>query len=281
MGDSRADVPRRAALPTSGPEAAFYSLFPGAPIPEPARDVLPNALPLAAVQRCPPVTTASSIGWVLRPRMSFAVQWSGDRLSMALIDPETNAIGDWADIGGEGPQPPDAAGLLGSASPERAATAVEIGLERMPLIDPSPFGDPREFQYLSGIVGVTRPGWSVLVRAVPNWPRARADFDVVEGVVETAWSGNVLPVMIRLRAEGTVVRFHKDAPLALLHPVAVASYARENAVLAASGSGIDAWPAEIWERFVSSRTNRRSGRAAYRRAQAAYYREADPVEIRD
>jgi hypothetical protein len=281
MADSRAEVPRRAALPTSGPDAAFYGLFPGAPIPEPARDVLPNVLPLVAVQRCPPVTTASSIGWVLRPRTSFAMTWTGDQLSMAMIDPETNDLGPWRDIAGDGPAPPDIDGMLQGISPERGSQAVELGLTRMPLIDPSPFGDPREFQYLSGIVGVTRPGWSLLVRGVPNWPRARADFDVVEGVVETAWSGNVLPVMIRLRTEGAVVRFHRDTPLALLHPVAVASYARENSALSGSGSGIDAWPEAVWEKFVASRANRKLGRGAYRRAQAAYYREVDPLEHRD
>lgn len=281
MSELRADAPRRAALPTSGPEASFYALFPDAPLPEPARDILPNALPLVAVQRCPPVTTASSIGWVLRPMVSFAVQWLGDELRIALVDEGTGDLGEWHQVSDSGPRPPGVESLLDISSPQRRLDAAAIGLDSMPMLDPSPFGDPREFQYLSGIVGVTRPGWSLLVRSVPNWPRPRAEFEIVEGVVETAWAGNVLPVMIRLREEGAVVRFHRSAPLALLAPVAVASYAREHAPVAASGAGVDAWPADVWERFVASRTNRSAGRGAYRRAQAAYYREADPVEQRD
>ena len=272
MGDSRHEGPSRTSLPTDGPGVCFYSLFGAAPLPQPARDVLPNALPLAAVQRCPPVTTASSLGWVLRPRVPFGVRWTGDSLHVALVD-AAGDYGPWRDVVGDGPLSPDASDLGSATDPERAAQAREIELDQMPLLDPSPFGDPREFQYLSGIVAVTNPGWALLVRSVPNWPRARGDYDVVEGVVETAWAGNVLPVMLRLRSEGVTVRFDPSSPLAVLHPVPVAAYTREHSVVTASGRGIDAWPQDVWDRFLGGRRARMAGRNAYRTAQANHYRD--------
>lgn len=281
MGDGRQEVPRRASLPLSAPDAQFWSLYPDAPLPQPARDVLTNALPLVAVQRCPPITTASSLGWVLTPMLSFAVQWSGDSLRLAYIDDDTDELGEWTEIVGNGPRHPEAARVLDIKDTARREAAEQIGLEQMPLFDPSPFGDPREFQYLSGIVGVTSPGWAMLVRSVPNWPRGAGDYEIVEGVIETAWSGSVLPVMIRLRTEGSVVRFLRHAPLAVIHPVAVAGYAKENASATASGTGIDSWPDAAWDRYVRGRTNRSVTKASYRALQASYYREAPQVEQRD
>lgn len=281
MGDSRHEVPRRSALPQRGPEAEFWSLYPDAPLPRPARDVLPNVLPLTAIQRCPPITTASSLGWVLTPMLSFAVRWSGDSLDLAYIDEETDEVGEWSPILGDGPRHPRLHEVMDIKDTSRRASAEQIALDQMPLIDPSPFGDPREFQYLSGIVGVTAPGWAMLVRSVPNWPRSAGDFEIVEGVVETAWSGSVLPVMVRLRTEGAVVRFARNAPLAVIHPVAVASYAKENAPVRASGAGIDAWSDEAWDRFVRARLHRATSRSSYRALQADHYREGPPSEQRE
>ena len=280
-GESRQEAPRRSALPLRGPDAEFYSLYPDAPLPRPAREVLPNALPLVAVQRCPPITTASSLGWVLSPAVSFAVRWSGDALDLAFIDDESSEIGPWSPIIGDGPRHPRVHQVLEIKDDARRAAAEQIDLAQMPLIDPSPFGDPREFQYLSGIVGVTAPGWAMLVRSVPNWPRVGGEYEIVEGVVETAWSGTVLPVMVRLRSEGSVARFTRNSPMAVIHPVAVAGYAKENAPVRTSGAGIDAWSDEAWDRFVLARSNRTTTRASYRALQADHYREGPPSEQRD
>ena len=43
-------------------------------------------MPLSAVRKCPPVTTASSIGWLLNPPVSFAVRWEEDQLWWAPLD---------------------------------------------------------------------------------------------------------------------------------------------------------------------------------------------------
>ena len=65
---------------------------------------------------------------------------------------------------------------------------------------------------------------------------------------------------------------------AALQPIAVASYSREASGVRASGSGVNTWPDEMWERFVRGRVERMGPEpASYRRAQAAYYRESVPV----
>jgi hypothetical protein len=278
MMESRRDGTTRSSLPDTGPEAAFYSIYPDAPLPVPAREVLPGALPLSAIRKCPPVTTASSIGWLLNPPVSFAVRWEGDDLWWAPVDDDTDEREAWRVVTPGGPRVPALADALQEVVGTRRAEVEATGLSAMPLLDPSPNGDPREFQLLSGMVASTATGWALLVRGVPNRPRPSGAYDVIEGVVETAWSGHVLPVMVRLRSEGREVRFSRQEAIAALQPVAVASYARELIGVRASGAGISTWPDEVWERFVRGRVERMGPEpGSYRRAQAAYYRESLPV----
>jgi hypothetical protein len=278
MDERRRDGVSRSTLPEAGPDAAFYSIYPDAPLPVPARDVLPGALPLSAVRKCPPVTTASSIGWLLSPPVSFAVRWAGDDLWWAQVDDDTDERDDWQRVTPGGPRVLALSDALREVVGTRRAEIEATGLSAMPLLDPSPNGDPREFQLISGMVASTATGWALLVRAVPNRPRPSGAYDVVEGVVETAWSGHVLPVMVRLRSEGREVRFSRHQAMALLQPIAVASYARESSGVQAAGAGVSSWPDEIWERFVRGRVERMGPEpASYRRAQAAYYRESMPV----
>lgn len=278
MDENRREGVSRSTLPETGPEAAFFSVYPDAPLPVPARELLPGALPLSAVRKCPPVTTASSIGWLLNPPVSFAVRWEEDQLWWAPLDDDTDRLGAWEAVAANGPRVPALAEALDDVVGDRRAEVEATGLAAMPLLDPSPLGDPREFQLISGMVASTATGWALLVRGVPNRPRPSGAYDVMEGVVETAWSGHVLPVMVRLRSEGRVVRFSRYEPIAVLQPIAVASYSREASGVRASGSGVNTWPDEMWERFVRGRVERMGPEpASYRRAQAAYYRESVPV----
>jgi Family of unknown function (DUF6065) len=278
MEENRRDGVSRSTLPETGPEAAFFSVYPDAPLPVPAREVLPGALPLSAVRKCPPVTTASSLGWLLNPPVSFAVRWLEEQLWWAHVDDDTDQLGEWEPVVGNGPRVPALAAALDEVAGDRRAEVEATGLAAMPLLDPSPNGDPREFQVISGMVASTAAGWALLIRGVPNRPRPSGAYDVMEGVVETAWSGHVLPVMVRLRTEGRVVRFSRHEAIAALQPVAVASYSREASWVRTSGRGVSSWPDDMWERFVRGRVERMGPEpASYRRAQASYYRESLPV----
>jgi hypothetical protein len=265
----------RLRLPLTGPEVSFHHFFPDAPMPVPVREILRDLLPAKAVKRCPPVTAASSYGWLLFPPSSFAVRWVKDGLEFALMD-DDGEIGPWEllEAGRPGRNPRTEAAL--AAVPEHRAEELRecLGDGGVPLVDPNP-ADPRELQIFTGVTVRTAPGWASLVRPVPNLPIQPETHDVVEGLVETAWYGNGVPVMVRLRTRDEVVRFSQSTPMAAIQPVPVAAFATENSVATTGESGIGSWPDAEWDRFVTTRRRRLDSLpGSYRRAMHAYHREA-------
>lgn len=271
-----ADGQRR--LPTTGPEMRFFQFFPDGPMPVPARDVLRDLLPAKAVKRCPPVTAASSLGWLLFPPTSFAVRWVRDRLDFTLVGDEGRP-GSWEVLGAGRPGRHPRTGDALAGVPDHRTDELNECLddEGVPLVDPNP-ADPREFQIFTGVTARTAPGWASLVRPVPNLPVPPETHDVLDGVVETAWYGNGLPVMVRLRVRDEVVRFSPSTPLAAIHPVPVAALARESSDAETSTPGIGNWPDSEWQRFVATRRRRLDALpGSYRRAQHSHHREPPPA----
>lgn len=269
-------TPSRERLPVTGPQMAFHQVWPDAPMPVPARAVLRDLLPAKAVRWCTPVTAASSFGWVLFAPAAFAVRWMEDRLEFTLVDAD-GALGPWQVLGAGRPgQHPGTQAALAAVPAHRSAELADcLDEEGVPLVDPNP-ADPRELQVVSGVLARTAPGWATLVRPVPNLPLTPTSHDVVEGIVETAWYGNTLPVMVRLRTPGEVVRFSPRSPLAVVQPVALASLAPEHTRATEGGHGLAHWPDEEWERFVATRRTRLDALpASYRRAQHAYHHPPD------
>lgn len=269
----------RLRLPMTGPEMRFYHFFPDGPMPVPAREVLRDLLPAKAVKRCPPVTAGSSFGWLLFPPTSFAVRWVKDRLEFTLID-DHGDLGSWETLaaGRPGRHPRTDAALAGVPAHRADELRESIDDDGVPLVDPNP-ADPREFQIITGVTARTTPGWASLVRPIPNLPIPSETHDVVEGIVETAWYGNGLPVMVRLRARDEIVRFSRSTPLAALQPIPVAALATENSQAETGEPGIGNWPDDEWQRFVTTRRRRLDSLpGSYRRAQHAYHREPPPEQ---
>ena len=269
----------RLRLPLTGPEVSFHHFFPDGPMPVPARAILRDLLPAKAVKRCPPVTAASSYGWLLFAPSSFAVRWVKHGLEFALMD-DDGEIGAWELLeGGRPGRNPRTEAALAAVPEHRVEELREaLGEGGVPLVDPNP-ADPRELQIFTGVTVRTAPGWASLVRPVPNLPLQPETHDVVDGLVETAWYGNGVPVMVRLRARDEVVRFSSSTPLAALQPVPVAAVATENSLATMSEPGIGNWPDDEWERFVSTRRRRLDALpGSYRRAMHAYHREAPPEQ---
>lgn len=269
--------PSRLRLPLTGPEVSFHHFFPDGPMPVPAREVLRDLLPAKAIKRCPPVTVGSSYGWLLFPPTSFAVRWVREGLEFALMDDE-GETGAWEllDSGRPGRHPHTEAALAGVPEHRLAELHESIGDGGVPLVDPNP-ADPREFQIITGVTVRTAPGWASLVRPIPNLPVPPETYDVVDGMVETEWYGNGLPVMVRLRARDETVRFARSTPIAAIQPVPVAAFATENSVATAAEPGIGSWSDDEWERFVSTRRRRLDPLpGSYRRAMHAHHREPPP-----
>lgn len=269
----------RARLPESGPDVRFHHFFPDGPMPVPAGAILRDLLPAKAVKRCPPVTAASSFGWLLFPPASFAVRWVRDRLEFTLVDDEGN-LGDWEVLDGGRPgSNPATEEALDGIPEHRRDPLLPTLTEGVPLVDPNP-SDPREFQVFTGVTVRTAPGWATLVRPIPNLPVPPESHDIVDGIVETAWYGNGLPVMVRLRARDEVVRFSRSAPVAAIQPFPLAALTSANSTAEMGGSGIGAWPEDEWERFIETRRRRTDALpGSYRRAQHTYHHEPAPMDL--
>jgi hypothetical protein len=69
-------------------------------------------------------------------------------------------------------------------------------------------------QIWSGLIARTKPGWSLLIRPVPNFPRSLS-YELFEGIVETdSWFG---PLFTNLRLKKTDVPIDFQAGLPLFH----------------------------------------------------------------
>lgn len=269
----------RLRLPLTGPEMTFYHFYPDGPMPVPAREILRDLLPAKAVKRCPPVTSASSFGWLLFPPSSFAVRWVKDRLEFTLMD-DSGDLGAWQVLGADrsGHHPAAEAALAQIPAHRQDELQDCVTDEGLPLVDPNP-ADPREFQIITGVMARTAPGWACMVRPIPNLPMPPGTHDVVDGIVETAWFGNGLPVMVRLRQQDEIVRFSRSNPLAAIQPIPVATSAPENSRAELGERGIGTWPDDEWQKFVTARRQRLDSLpGSYRRAQHAYHREAAPPQ---
>ncbi|WP_156996639.1 DUF6065 family protein [Knoellia aerolata] len=269
----------RLRLPVTGPEVSFHHFFPDGPMPVPTRAILRDLLPAKAVKRCPPVTVGSSYGWLLFPPTSFAVRWVKEGLEFALMD-DDGRIGSWQvlDSGRPGRHPGTEAALAGVPEHRLEELREALGDGGVPLVDPNP-ADPREFQIFTGVTVRTAPGWASLVRPIPNLPVPPDTHDVVDGVVETAWYGNGLPVMVRLRSRDEIVRFARSTPIAAIQPVPVAAFAAENSVATTGEPGLGNWDEDEWERFVTTRRRRLDSLpGSYRRAMHAHHHEAPPEQ---
>jgi len=83
--------------------------------------------------------------------------------------------------------------------------------------------EPGTLQIMTGWVASTRPGWSLLIRQPPNFPRMQG-LEFYEGVVETdTWFG---PLFINARMTKTDVPIlvRADQPLLMVTPIFRAHY---------------------------------------------------------
>lgn len=263
--------------PTSGPQVEFFQLYPDGPLPSAASGTALGALPSRAVQFCPPVVAASGFGWYLYPLADFALRWDGVEAEWARLgedgEPQqwrTLAGGTWAYLA-------ETEAMLASAPEHYRAQFPEALPDGYPFADANPRAT-NEIETDTGIIARTAPGWALLIRGVANaqWPSR--DFQTLEGVIETAWYGGSLPVMVRLLAADRVVRFFRRMPYAVAQPVPVGAYDRRTLEDLRTERGIAELPQDVWDQFLAARTERAGSGlpGAYARRQRAYQRAAPP-----
>jgi hypothetical protein len=211
----------------------FYRLIPGCPSPQRADRSAGGMLPTRAFRYCDPVTTASAFGWYIFPPTAFSLQFDGTNVKWTYPGAEqwhplgTTQFPDFAAHYDEH-APPD---LKGFSPPFMTA-----------------FPEPGFVQIWSGLMARTKPGWSLLVRPVPNFARGQR-YELFEGIVETdSWFG---PLFTNLRLTKTDVPIEFQAGLPLFHVQPVERKVYESRLLDEFivVEGMDAWSEADWDDY--------------------------------
>jgi Family of unknown function (DUF6065) len=251
------------------PNVEFFLFNADVPPPEPASPTLQGTLPLRGVQKCTPLTDATGFGWYTFPPVDFALRWDGQTVDFSrLVD---NEPAEWRSLSGGYDLALDEDQAALARAPERFKADFDVFDHlggRIAFINMDPrLGNACEIT--PGLLARTSPGWSLLVRSLPNWPPVR-DHQILEGVVDTDWFGSHVPIIVRLPEVNRVVRFYRRYPWAVLQPVPrVAVTAAHTASGMRVTRGIENFPDDIWARFVENRRRRvdGSGLATYQAEQ--------------
>ncbi len=237
-------------MTASDPTVEFFFLYPDVRPPQLASPDLGGSISARAARVCSPMTEANGFGWYIYPPADFAVRWDGRSAEWSLL--EENEPTWWRSLnGGRASLLPEGRNLLKNVSDDRR-DSLDI-FEKyggIPFIE----ADPRNgsmLEIITGLLARTSPGWSLLVRDVPNWPRF-GQYEVIEGIVETDWYRSYIPTMIRLIDQHRVVRFHRNLPIMAVQPiprVALDAGRREPVTKA----GISEFPQDVWQEFVDWR----------------------------
>jgi Family of unknown function (DUF6065) len=240
------------------PVVEFFRGSDQVPLPVPASETVGGFLPARAKQYCPPVSHASGFGWWLFPPISFALRWDGQYTDFATIDDTGNPTGDWRSLAGGVDVPLEAnTGLV-----ERIRRL--HGDEQADLLFPDGLGflnaDPRAMNHIeltTGIAARTSPGWSLLIRSVPNWP-TRA-IQNIEGIIEADWYRSLIPVMLRI-AEPGVHNVFRHIPIGCAQPIHQAGYlpgVHQHGII--HDDPDDLFSGDTFDEFRSSRQGRAQG----------------------
>jgi Family of unknown function (DUF6065) len=186
------------------PTISFFRLIPAAPNPRRADKSAGGFLPLRGLRYCAPLAAATAYGWWVFPPMGFSLMWDGGL--EVLWTPEDS--GEWYPL--KYAQYPNFA--------EHFARTAPADLTQFPpplLASPN---EPGFIQVWSGWFARTKPGWSLLVRSPPNFPR-HFGLEPFEGVVETdTWFGPLF-INLRLTKTDTPVAVRSEFPLMQVTPI--------------------------------------------------------------
>jgi hypothetical protein len=181
----------------------FYRLMPNTRLPQRADRSAAGSLPTRAFRYCEPVTAASAFGYYLFPPIGFSVQWDGHDIIWTV-----EGAGDW--------YPLKSAQYPGFRDRFDAIAPAEIKEFSPPML--GALQEPGMIQLWTGLVARTAPGWSLLVRAPANLPRA-GGYEAFEGIVETdRWFGPLI-TNLRLTKTNVPIDFSPDYPLLQVQPI--------------------------------------------------------------
>jgi hypothetical protein len=252
--------------PVAAPHVELFSLIPGHQAFSPASPSVGGSLPVRAMQLCGPVVSASGYGWYVFAPLDFALRWDGDHTEWSpLVDNEPTG---WRSLSGGVDVPLPGGEEILAADPVRREMLAAAGRTQLAFLN----ADPREMsqvEFIPNVFARTSPGWSLLVRSLPN-RKPVTGLRLLEGIMETAWYHNLIPVVLKLTEPGRVVRIHRQMPLACLQAVPDVAYQPATMTDAVVRQGLAAIPDEDFERFVTAQARRNlEPNGGYRREQRA------------
>ena len=220
------------------PLANFYQVLPGAPNPVLADKTLAGTAPIRALQYCEPFTAASGFGWYVFPPTDLSLQWDGEVIywKLGLQEP-------WRVLEDPVPFPGLEQHLRGS----KLEHILEQGLP--PFIGRA--FDAGLVQIWSGLIVRTRPGWSISVRPLANFPRD-SRFEILDGLIETDWFFGPLVTPIRIRKTDEPIRLVTRKPLYQVQPLRTETFQRDFFENFQVHRGFEALSAQDYQRFRES-----------------------------
>ena len=194
----------------NGPLIEFFQLVPGGMPPRRADKSVGGVIPARALRYCEAITSASAFGWYVFLPLSFKVVWDGH--DMLWTYP---GVDEWLPLTRDAVQYPGF-----SRQFDEAAPADVRGFSPTFL---APSIQPGQLQIWTGCLAKTAPGWSLLVRGVPNLSHSQS-FQTLEGIIETDhWFGPLFD-NVRILKTDVPIDFRSDIPFLQVQPVRKETY---------------------------------------------------------
>ncbi|MEZ5815724.1 MAG: DUF6065 family protein [Hyphomicrobiaceae bacterium] len=217
--------------------ARFFQIVPGGRLPCRADRGVGDTLPARARRYCEPVSAASAFGWSIFVACRFQLVWDGSEIFWRTQDMDRFLPLRCVHYPGF-PEVFDRAvpeGIRGFAPPFLAASP-QTGVVKI----------------WPGSMVRTAPGWSLLVRPVPNLARP-SGYELYEGILETdgLWFGPLF-TNVRLTRTNVPIEFDDDVPFMQVQPLRKDQY--DDSVLDSYSATADLTRLthEDWEHYVQT-----------------------------
>ncbi|MGW7201294.1 DUF6065 family protein [Streptomyces chryseus] len=187
----------------------FFGCFDGVVEPSPADSILAGTAPFRGTVHCQPFREANGYGWYSYSPVECFLKWDGSGFYWLPVGQSS-----WMKMPDSGVTPRILYKLGGRDLSDDLLLSI-------PVFAPAP--EPGILQVWTGLVAVTPPEWSLLVRGVPNMP-GNLVHEVLDGIIETGWWHGPLVGNLRFRKTDQVVHLRPAVPLFGIQPIPCVAY---------------------------------------------------------
>lgn len=220
--------------PSARPLVEFFQLVPNKNPPCRADKSVGGIIPARALRYCEAITSASAFGWYVFLPVAFKVVWDGHDMLWTY-----DGADEWMPLTRDAVQYPGFSTVFDRVAPPEARGFSPSFL--------APSVQPGGLQVWTGCIARTAPGWSLLVRGVPNLPQSLS-YQTLEGIIETDdWFGPLFD-NIRILKTDVPIEFRADVPFLQVQPVRKEVY-NDKFLQNFTVKGIDELSTDNWAAF--------------------------------